>query len=698
LSTPPESEKDKRPGTPIGARIMRSPLPHLAFLVATTAAIFWRQLFAGWAFPHDYIAFSRWGVFHTNTLGGGHFTEWIPFIGGGMALPNIAASGSYFPLWWVMGVLHIPATVTVLSFVHAGHILLGGAGVFVLAISMGVERRWALVAGTAFLFFGGLYSNGFHDLVVRGQTYAPWLLWTLTPPRNGQRGWLKVLFLPLWAWVLVTGGYPGQVMAFLQVGGVYLAAQLWLNRARLKEFLPYLAGSLVASVAVIAAVYLPALASDRAGELYRPFPPTAYWRGIFSLHPIDFLGLYLNPFAWDTPVALITGWAVGVIVLMGLTAVGGEALRRHLPLVLAGSTAFLLAFLPSWAPAGRIMASIPLLYPSRLPASDSKALAGVALVILGAIGWSRIAAEAAKRPLPAAAGLGLLLIAGAMLAPQYTAVPPARFRWLVAVPVAAAALLILMRKRLKPELLYAAVLLLTVAEGARVVVDMEIFPGRAPWALAAEEFPERALHNRQARELRNQLDHPPATRPARVPERSADLAILGGDPNDALGYLGTFYNLGDFGSFLTTARQKITLDPELRALMLEPWTAWVWPCTEADCSGRQVDIPAFAGRESDRVRTLSYGLDTIRYRVDLPEESLMIENETFARGWSADRPGVKPVSVDGTLRGWVLPAGEYEFTASFVLPERGMQLGLAAVALGAMAASGLLYRRSRKRT
>ncbi|CAN5872500.1 hypothetical protein BH23ACT12_BH23ACT12_00150 [soil metagenome] len=678
-----------------GGRLRRT-WPHIAFMAVTTVAIFWRHLFSGWAFPHDYLAFSRWGVFHTNTLGAGHFTEWIPFIGGGMALPNIAASGAYFPLWWVMGVLHIPATVTVLSFVHAGHILLGGTGVFVLAISLGVDRRWALVAGTAFLFFGGLYSNGFHDLVVRGQTYAPWLLWTLTPPKEQSRGWLKVLFLPLWAWVFATGGYPGQVMAFLQVGGVYLAAHLWLSRTRLKEFLPYLAAAVVASIAVITAVYLPGLVSDRAGELYRPFPPTVYWRGIFALHPIDFLGLYLNPFAWDTPVALITGWAVGAVVLIGLTAVGRQELRRKLPLVLAGITAFLLAFLPSWTPAGRIMASIPLLYPSRLPASDSKALAGVALVILGAIGWSRIAAGAAERPLPLAAGLGLLLIAGALLAPQYTAVPPARYPLLVAAPVAAAALVILLRTRLNPKILVALVLLLTVAEGARVVIDMQIFPGRAPWAIPAEEFPERALHNRQARQLRNQLDDPPATRPGRIPEKSADLALLGGDPNDALGYLGNSYNLGDFGSFLTTARRRVTLDPELRALMYRPWTAWVWSCEEIDCSGRVIKVPEFNGKESDRVRTLSYGLDTIRYRVDLPEDSLMIENETWARGWSADRAGIEPVSVDGTLRGWVLPAGEYGFTASYALPERGIQLGLAAIALTAMAVSGLLYRRSRK--
>lgn len=681
------------------ARLKVSRLPYLAFLALTTIGVFWRHLFAGYAFPHDYLAFSRWAVFHTNTTGAGHFTEWIPFIAGGMALPNIAASGFYFPLWWVMGALHIPATVTVLSVVHAAHILLGSAGVFALATSLGVQRRWALVAGTAFLFFGGLYSNGFHDLVVRGQTYAPWLLWALTPPRTPDRGWVRLLSLPLLTWIFVSGGYPGQAMAFLQVGGVYLVAQLWVARGRLREFLPVLVPALVASLAILTAVYLPGLVSDRAGEIYRPFPASAHWRGVFSLHPIDFLGLYLNPFAWDIPVALITGWAVGVVVLIGLTAVDRDDLRRHLPLALAGLTAFLLAFLPSWGPAGRAMAAVPLLFPSRLPASDSKAIAAIALVVLGAVGWSRIAAGASRKPLPAAAGLGLLLITGAALAPQYTQVPPAKSPWLVALIVTAAVGLVLLRSRLKPEILYAALLVLTVAEGARIVTDMEFFPGLSPWAIPAEAFPERELHNTQARRLRDQLDDPPARRPARTPERHPDLAILGGDPNDGLGYLGTSYNLGDFGSFLTSARTNITREPRLRDLMLEPWTAWVWSCDQIDCSGRQIAVPEeFAGRESEGVRTLSYGLSTIRYRVDLPERSLMIENETFARGWSADRSDITPVSVDGTLRGWVLPAGNYEFTTSFVLPERGMQLGLATLALFAWMLSGLLYRREQGRS
>jgi hypothetical protein len=682
-----------------GGRLRESALPGLVFLAVTTIAVFWRHLFAGYSFPHDYRATVRWPVFLTSTVGGGHFTEWIPFVGGGMALPYNAASGLYFPVWWVMGALHVPATVTMVNLVVAAHIFLGSAGTFVLARSLGVERRWALVAGTAFLFFGGLYSNGYLDMIVRGHTYAPWLLWTLTPPRDPARGWLRVIGLPFWVWVLASGGYPGQAMAFLQVSAVYLAAQLWLTRQRLREFLPYLLAAVVGSFAVFVAVYLPSLLAARAGELYRPFAPTAYWRAIFALDTSDLFGLYLDPFAWNDIPSIITGWAVGVVVLIGLTGLGLQDLRLNLPLVLAGVFAFLLAFLPSWLPAGRVMASIPLLFPSRLPASDSKAIVAVALVCLGAVGWSRIAVSK-SRPTPLAAlALGVLLIAGMALAPQYTEVPAARYPWLVGLLVVSAVCLVFLRSRLTSRVLFAAVMLLTVAEGTRVVFEMQLIPGQSPWALPPAEFPERDLQNSQARLLRQQLDHPPERRPARIPEQDlVQTRNAHGHVNDALGYLGANYNLGDYASAITTARRNIILEPKLRAVMLEPWTAWVWPCREMDCSGKEIDIPEFAGKESDRVQTSSYGLSRISYRVALPERSLMIENETFARGWDADRPDIKPVSVDGTLRGWVLPAGNYEFTASFVLPERRMQLGLVSVALAALAIAVLLYMRARSRT
>lgn len=618
-----------------------------------------------------------------------------------MALPYNAASGLYFPVWWVLGWLGIPATLTAQSVVLAGHLFAGSTGAFFLARTMGLDRRWALFAATAFLLFGGHYSNGYLDMIMRGHSYAPWLLYALTPPmdrgaENRDRGWLRILSLPFWVWLLASGAYPGQAMAFLQVGAVYLVVHLWMARSRLREFLPYVVPAVAASLAIFAAVYLPSLVAAQAGDLYRPFPASAYWRGVFALKPIDFFGLYLNPFAWNETSSIITGWSVGVVVLIGLTGLGRMSLHRNLPLIIAGFMAFFLAFLPGWLPAGRIMESLPLLFPSRLPASDSKALIAVALVCVSALGWSRIAAGSGRKVPLAALGLGFLLIAGMALAPEEHQTPPARYPWLLVLIVSVVVLLVFLRQRLQPRILFAAVLLLTLAEGSRLITEMEVYPGVSSWALPPAEFPNLQLHDTQARMLSRQLDDPPERRPARIAEKNHQLTIdAHGHVDDALGYLGAGYHLGDYASAITMARRHITLDPKLRAIMLEPWTAWVWRCGEIDCSTDEFGVPEFAGRASDRVQTSSYGLDTIRYRVNLAEKSLVIENETFDRGWVADRSEIRPVSINDTLRGWILPAGNYEFTASYVLPERSMQLALGAIALAAWAGSLLLYLRLR---
>lgn len=405
----------------------------VALLAGTTATIFWRHLVLDYTFPYDYTATTRWAVFLTSTVATEHFTEWNPFAGGGIALPYNALSGLYFPLWWIMSYLQIPATISTLTLLQVAHVFIGGLGTFALTRSLEFERRWALVAAMGFLLFGGIYSNGSHDVILRGHSYAPWLLWCLTPPRDG-RGWVRILALPLLVWLLATGGYTGQAVAFLQVAAVYAGAHLVMHRQRRREYLGYLALALAAALAVTGAVYYPAAAADRAGDLYRAFAPSAVMRSVFALQLRDAWGLYLDSFAWGFAVATVTGWAVGVVVLIGATCVSRAQLRRHIPLAAAGVTALALAALPAWLPAGKVMASLPLLFPSRLPASDSKAMVGIALAYFATLGWQRIAASARPRVLPLAAGA--VLLAGIPTAPQSSGVEPAHYPWAIVVLVA----------------------------------------------------------------------------------------------------------------------------------------------------------------------------------------------------------------------------------------------------------------------
>src|SRR5205807_10297566 len=133
---------------------------------------------------------------------------------------------------------------------------------------------------------------------------------------------------------------------------------------------------------------------------------------------LDALGLYLNNFAW-TYEGTITAWAVGVPVILGLTAARRDTLAKHASLVVAGSLALVLAVLPAWTPAGSLMIKVPVLFPSRSPATDYKAMIAVPLLIIAAEGWRRQAqAGSARFSVPLAAGA--LLIAGVFLAPNTT--------------------------------------------------------------------------------------------------------------------------------------------------------------------------------------------------------------------------------------------------------------------------------------
>ncbi|MGH9268099.1 MAG: hypothetical protein ACRD0D_07970, partial [Acidimicrobiales bacterium] len=228
----------------------------LVFLSALAAGVFRHHLFAGYTFPWDFASgFGRVPVFVTSTFGSGRFTEWNPFGAGGMPIAWNLQAGLYFPLWWLMGLLHVPATVWVVTFVQVLHVVFGAFGVYLLARARGIAWPWPLVAAVPYLFFGGYYGSAEHADIFRGIAYAPWILWALTLPRDG-RPWRRPLALPLLTWILATGAYPGQLVAFGLVAPVYAAMELWMGRRnhRITRTLGLVASVAVSSGAAVAAV------------------------------------------------------------------------------------------------------------------------------------------------------------------------------------------------------------------------------------------------------------------------------------------------------------------------------------------------------------------------------------------------------------------------------------------------------------
>jgi hypothetical protein len=302
-------------------RAARAPAIIVAGLFVVTVAVFYRQLFDHWTFPWDFVgSYTTTPAFVASSFGSGHLLSWSPYVASGFPVAVDPTAGMYFPGWWLLGALGVPATLRVLTTVQVAHVLLGSVGVLALARARRLGWPWAALAALAFVFFGGFYGEAEHADFFRGFSYLPWLLWALTPPEAGRR-WLRMIVVPLLAWLIVSGAYPGQVVSFGLTGIVYLAVALKVAGREVwrRSRLPLLLAG-IASAFICLVVLLPYLRAEHANELFRVQEPTAAVRAGASLAPLDILGLYLNNFAWIRD-GTITAWAVGIPILVGLGCV-----------------------------------------------------------------------------------------------------------------------------------------------------------------------------------------------------------------------------------------------------------------------------------------------------------------------------------------------------------------------------------------
>lgn len=653
----------------------------VAVVVTATVVVFRRHLFSGYTFPWDFWGkYSAGPAFVSSSVGAGNPFDWTPFSGGGAPLAVDLQVGLYFPVWWLLGVLHIPATISVVTLVQILHIPFGAAGVFLLARRRSIALPWAAVAAIGYVFFGGFYGNAEHADIFRGFAYLPWLLWSITIPIDGRRRTAIVAF-PILMWLTGSGAYPGQIVSFTLLCALYAGVELMMKPSDRRQWLTY-GFAFAAALAILAAIVTPYLSADSAGLLWRPTPSTVEQRAIWALRPVDSLGLYLSAFSWHFE-GTIYQWAIGAPLLVGLAGLRRPALRGHPGLVVIGGAALALATLPAWLPAGRLLAAIPILDASRFPAADYKAPAALALLLLCVVGWQGLF----QRPRVAgAAAIGAALAAGVLVAPQHTSIPPTERLPLLLLVLAASVSLPLVASR-APRLALIALVTLVAVDGGRSVADTEHESGTRPWEVNGDYVVARRERDEGARRAREVLAAPIPRRPARMPPGAPLDKAPGGTEQDALGYYGVGYYLSDFGGTITSARHTIRTNPKLEALMLQSWTAWAWPCEARLCESGSVNLPAMPWPETTSVRTTSYGVDHITYAVALRVPSLVIENETWFPGWRADDDRIRLVSVGGALRGWVLPAGTYRFTAEFHPAQRTEQLLLGLLAVAAWLAS-----------
>jgi len=158
------------------------------------------------------------------------------------------------------------------------------------------------------------------------------------------------------------------------------------------------------------------------------------------------------------------------------------------------------------------------------------------------------------------------------------------------------------------------------------------------------------------------------------------------------GYLGGEFMADDYGGAVLRARRAVEQDPELRSFVEGPTRLVAHTCMASTCASADVGHVSVAeagpGAVNFNWQPIGYGRSKLRYHLTLPSSGVVVESELFSEGWRArigDGDWFKPIEINGGLRGWLLPAGDYELELGFSTPllEVGLVLsGLAVLAYG----------------
>ena len=192
-------------------------------VLATAAFSPW--VFCGAIAPWDFLGVSATApVFTAQSIAAGNWPTWTSFVAGVLPMTSDTGGELFFPLWWIAGLVDLDLTVNTLAHIQVLFVFGGALGYVALLRARSIDWRWALLAGTAFTFFGGNFAEASHSGAVRGFALVPWVLWSLTIPPRG-RPWLRFAVLPAWMWFLATGAYPAFVPTMAMLGAAYLASR-----------------------------------------------------------------------------------------------------------------------------------------------------------------------------------------------------------------------------------------------------------------------------------------------------------------------------------------------------------------------------------------------------------------------------------------------------------------------------------------
>jgi hypothetical protein len=651
-------------------------------------AVFWGHYFKGVGIPWDFaMSYYAMVSFWTNAVSQGIFPQWIPFQQMGYPFALQLQSGmNYLPLW-MFPLLKIPYTLHAAIVFQCLHVLLGSIGMFMLARQVHGSSRYALIAAVSFQFFGGFYSNAEHVDIVRAFAYAPWILYVFTLDVSDRPHVpYRALLIPLVLYLLVTGGYPGNVLASGFIIALYVCLQL--IDGHLGAIAPRRLIALAAAVAGLTVLGC-GMAILQIGPvwLYRDQFTRAEQLGSLareSLGVEHLPGLFLSNRRLPGEISM-TSTYVTLPMLFFATFTPARALKRYWVYLCLGGFALLMTA-GSRLPVSEVVTTlIPVLRLSRFPSSDYRVFVAIPLILLSLAGLRAIVDKELSGQ--AIALRSAFCVAWLLwgLAHVYSFGREIG----VTTAVAAASLLVVFLLWRRPARLtvvgLAGVVLLISLDALRVLPDMpgwyqtdiDAYYSRMRWP------PYRAGGRLVASRIFRNI---PTSRPSRtVP---AGLVRWNG-------YLDGRYVTTDLTPNVLPAARAVRSNTLYQRYMLMEWSPLLLDARQAERGTPHLAVPESEIADSlgnakpigaGTVKQTRYGVNDIVYQVSLSQPRLLVENEMYFPGWQArlstpDARTIQSIAVNGVFRSWLLPQGDYTMEAHFVFP---YLLGLRLVALASL--------------
>jgi hypothetical protein len=658
----------------------------LAILILQNLVVFQNHYFRNFSFPWDFLeGYYAVTAFWTTVASRGMYPAWVPFYAMGMPFDLMLQSGLHYPPLWIFPILHIAYSLHAAVVFQCLHVLFGAIGMFMLLRLVLSDRALgiscALLGAFAFQFFGGFYSNAEHPDIVRAFALAPWLLYALTPRRGetSRLSW-RFLFIPGLIILLATGAYPGNIVSGLLVANLYLVFQLlalrspgtgWMHTLRFGAAILLLE----ALGAGLAAVHL------GPGWFYRDHLMRASQLGLlerFSLGVEHLPALFLDNALVPGEISM-TSTFVTLPILILLTFMPVRLLRDHWPMAAAAAFSALMAAGDRTFVGVLLPRLISVLGISRFPSSDYR--------IFVAIGLIYFAALAAQALLDRGLSWRAFLIRTAVVFSWFALAIQAAYGFPAAGPVvkvtaiglATLACLAALHASKSPPFrsslrVILALFVLVALDALRVLPEMTTWQSSSDRRLRLFDV-STSVHE---------------TRPPRIEKTTNDYSWEG--------YITGRFTLNDFvtPNMLNTV-PLVLHEPVYKRYMLAAWTPLLLEgiAPEGLASqnvqivpeGMASEFRAAQSTASVHVRQLRYALNDITYQVSLARPALMIENEMYFPGWSAQLTSssgattIQAVSVNGVFRAWQLPAGDYTMLARFEFPHLRLFAGVSLLSL-----------------